>query len=876
MLKERYGEQYDASQMTWAWWRENIKGQASTIVVACKTCGHLSKRTTLNSLKGGSAPGCFCNGGVPWSSREGHERCLLMLKENYGEQYDASQMTWAWWRENIKGQASTIDVTCQTCGHRSKSTILNSLRAGQAPGCFCNGGVPWSSREGHQRCLLMLQERYREQYDADEMTWDWWRENINDRDSTIGVTCRKCGHPSKSTSLHNLKAGQAPGCFCNGGVAWSSREGHERCLLMLKENYAEQYDASQMTWAWWRENIKGQASTIDVICQTCGHRSKGTSLSSLQQGNSPGCLCNKKTEAKLGRWLVREYPDSIITSQLQGCTNPDTGRSLPFDFGLYHDSILIELDGGIGHFGRGFRGDPDDRGVPQRDLHKEYWAMRQGKVVVRLLQTDVYLDSWPWGDFLTSAIQHATGLTQPCVLTQDAVEYKSGIYRKLRDIDGRSREDGSFQEEVAPEPSENDLLVALQKAVGRPAPTPTPAEPEVPAQASPQSAPSAEGRGQIMGRRTFRAGDQAFYWSATHRCWLKTCVLSVNSDGDKSETYNLDCKSKVESWQMRTVDEPRDGPPDCSEGAGGGFAVGMPVQCFNQQKRVWEDGIVVRRYQQDKIIVFDVDCKDSLVRMLPASRLRLSRFTVGDKVEYWSMNAKQPGSFRWSSEAGWYRALKTLKDGYGEQYDASNMTRDRYGKQYDASQMTWAWWKANVKHNESKADVTCKKCGHRSKSTSLNDLRSGHAPGCVCNRKTEAKLRRWLYAKYPEWAITSQVKGCTNGDTQRPLPFDFGLYHDSVLIELDGETAHFGRGFGGVAVDGGDFLTSAIQHATSLTQPCVLTQDAMHYEGGIYRELRTDFDCKRGHFLPSGIPYLTFGLDEGPSLENHAKPSDLH
>lgn len=185
-----------------------------------------------------------------------------------------------------------------------------------------------------------------------------------------------------------------------------------------------------------------------------------------------------------------------------------------------------------------------------------------------------------------------------------------------------------------------DLLVALQKAVGRPAPIPTPAEPEVSAQASPQSAPSAEGRGQIMGRRTFRAGDQAFYWSATHRCWLKTCVLSVNSDGDKPETYNLDCKSKVESWQMRTVDEPRDGPPDCSEGAGGGFAVGMPVQCFNQQKRVWEDGIVVRRYQQDKIIVFDVDCKESLVRMLPASRLRLSRFTVGDKVKYWSMTSK--------------------------------------------------------------------------------------------------------------------------------------------------------------------------------------------------------------------------------------------
>ena len=432
MLQERYGEQYDASQMTWDWWRGNIKNQDSTIDVTCQTCGHRSKGTSLSSLQSGNAPGCFCNRGVPWSSRAGHERCLLMLQERYGVQYDASQMTWDWWRENIKGSRSAIDVTCRTCGHRSKSTSLQSLKAGKAPGCFCNGGVPWSSREGHERCLLMLQERYGEQYDASQITWDWWRENIKGSRSAIEVTCRTCGHRSKSTSLQSLKAGQAPGCFCNRGVPWSSRAGHERCLLMLQERYGEQYDASQMTWDWWRENIKGSSSAIDVTCQTCEHRSQGTSLNRLQQGNSPGCFCNKKTEAKLGRYLFREYPDSIITSQVRGCTNPDTGRPLPFDFGLYHDSILIELDGDIGHFGRGFGGDPDDQGVPQRDFHKEHWAMRQGKVVVRLLQTDVYQDSWPWVDFLTSAIQHATCSTQPCVITQAAKKYKGGIYRQLR------------------------------------------------------------------------------------------------------------------------------------------------------------------------------------------------------------------------------------------------------------------------------------------------------------------------------------------------------------------------------------------------------------------------------------------------------------
>ena len=57
-----------------------------------------------------------------------------------------------------------------------------------------------------------------------------------------------------------------------------------------------------------------------------------------------------------------------------------------------------------------------------------------------------------------------------------------------------------------------------------------------------------------------------------------------------------------------------------------------------------------------------------------------------------------------------------------------------------------------------------------------------------------------------------------------------------------------------------DFLTSAIQHATCSTQPCVITQAAKEYKGGIYRQLRRDLNCKEGLFLPSRIPYLKYGL----------------
>ena len=430
MLQELQPDRYDVSRMDWSWWQENIDNSSSKIDVTCQECSHRSCNTMLRSLQNGQSPGCFCNRGVRWSSSEGHARCLELLRSRYGERYDASCMDWSWWQENVCNASSKIDVTCQECGHRSRDTWLMSLQNGQSPGCFCNRGARWSSSEGHARCLELLRSRYGQRYDASCMDWSWWQENVCNASSKIDVTCQECGHRSRDTWLLSLQNGQSPGCFCNRGARWSSREGHARCLEMLRCRYGKKYDARRMDWSWWQENIDNATSKIDVTCQECGHRSRDTMLQSLQGGQSPGCLCSRKTEGKLMQWLLDSF--ASCTTQVPGCVNPKSQRSLPFDFGLSNGTILIELDGQIGHFGRGWGGAADDGGVPQRDLFKEQWALQEGKTVIRLLQEDVYRDSWNWKGFLTAAIQHAINDSVPCVLTQDALPYRNGIYRKLR------------------------------------------------------------------------------------------------------------------------------------------------------------------------------------------------------------------------------------------------------------------------------------------------------------------------------------------------------------------------------------------------------------------------------------------------------------
>ena len=235
------------------------------------------------------------------------------------------------------------------------------------------------------------------------------------------MTCQECGHRSRNTCLANLQSGQAPNCFCNRGCCWSSPEGHARCLSMLMDRYGAQCNASRMNWVWWQASVKYQKFTLDVTCRECGHRSRSTCLASLQPGQAPGCFCSKKTEAKLQRWLAQTFPDAAVMSQVQCCTNTKTQRFLPFDFGLYNGTVLIELDGRIGHFGFGWNGSQVDKGA-QRDLIKERWAILHNRSVIRLLQEDVYGDCWNWQAFLTCAIQHAIQNSKPCVVTQDAEE----------------------------------------------------------------------------------------------------------------------------------------------------------------------------------------------------------------------------------------------------------------------------------------------------------------------------------------------------------------------------------------------------------------------------------------------------------------------
>ena len=366
---------------------------------------------------------------IRWGSVEGRARALDLLAAERFANYDVSAMTPEWWRENIKDCYSKLLATCRVCEHVCRTSTITNLQKGQSFACWCGGTVPWTGNTGYSQALKMLASERFANYNVSAMTPEWWAENVKNCYSKLLATCRVCKHVCRTTSINHLQQGHNFTCWCSGTVPWTGNACYSQALKMLTAERFANYDFSAMTPEWWAKNVTGVTSRVLATCRVCEHVCRTTSINSLQQGGSFGCLCRNKTEKKLHAWLLQEY--RMVAFQVPGCINPATGRTLPFDFGLQlpRRLVLVELDGHLGHFGRGFRG-KETLDHAQRDLFKESWALAQQHSVVRVLQEDVWFDRNDWKEYLRRSIVSAEESQQVCC--PPASEYSSGVYASLR------------------------------------------------------------------------------------------------------------------------------------------------------------------------------------------------------------------------------------------------------------------------------------------------------------------------------------------------------------------------------------------------------------------------------------------------------------
>jgi hypothetical protein len=347
---------------------------------------------------------------------------MLKLIAEHHSCIDTSLMTEEWWLYNVVNRDSKLIVICRLCKYRCDTSSINHIQQRCGFRCKCD---TWSGLPGRDRMLRLIAERH-PYIDTSRMTEDWWLNHIFDNTSKLLVVCLKCKHRCDTSTIRSIQQSNGFVCRCD---TWQGLVGRDRMLRLIAERHPY-IDTSLMTEEWWLRYIVTRESKLLVICRLCKYRCDTSTIRSIRSGWGFGCLCRHKTEAKLCLWLESRFGE--VRRQAGECYNAATGRRLPFDFAIIMSSrvIFVELDGNIGHFGVGFRGE-ETRTVAERDLIKERWALEKGHSVVRVLQTGVWADTDDWEAYLLRALRAAS--ISPTIMRPPAPEYAlPGIYAELR------------------------------------------------------------------------------------------------------------------------------------------------------------------------------------------------------------------------------------------------------------------------------------------------------------------------------------------------------------------------------------------------------------------------------------------------------------
>ncbi len=112
---------------------------------------------------------------------------------------------------------------------------------------------------------------------------------------------------------------------------------------------------------------------------------------------------NYSGEAILNEFLTSKYKNVIWNYRSDWCKNPETNKTLPFDFYLPDNKIMIELDGSQ-HFEKVSNwGNSED--IRKSDIYKMRMANENGYSVIRLFWEDVFLNKNNWKSKLKEAIK---------------------------------------------------------------------------------------------------------------------------------------------------------------------------------------------------------------------------------------------------------------------------------------------------------------------------------------------------------------------------------------------------------------------------------------------------------------------------------------
>lgn len=368
----------------------------------CRDCGHEFSSSASNMSKISENTGCpFCNRKKICKKEENCQKCQDVS-------FSKHPKSLFWSKENPKPPEEFYNSSnkkalfdCDVCGHMFLQVINKVSREKNPNWCGYCGKRQLCPND--KECLWCFEHSFA----SHERAKFWSEKNlpITPRDVKCGThdyywfKCGDCNHDFEARMDHVTDKKEPSWCnFCGGNELCKD----ENCLWCFEHSFASHEKAK----FWSKINTiaarQVRRCSLEKYLFECGDCKKDFSVRLNLATKGSWCpKCRYKTEKKVLKFLEEHFSSVFYQLRVNWCRSEKTGKFLPFDFCI--GKTIIELDGPQ-HFRQVSNWQPPEI-TQASDRYKEEKAKENGYRVVRLVQEDIWKDSFDWKGFLMKELE---------------------------------------------------------------------------------------------------------------------------------------------------------------------------------------------------------------------------------------------------------------------------------------------------------------------------------------------------------------------------------------------------------------------------------------------------------------------------------------
>lgn len=374
--------------------RQIFKSSGKEYLFDC-ICGHEFKNS-LNRI----SENIWC----PYCSNSPKKLCEKEKCEKCFEKSFASHKNANYWskenellpRQVFKNSNAKYIFNCYKCGHEFKQS-LDSISQGKWCSYCC---IPIKKLCDNKDCKHCFEHSFA----SHEKAKFWSKKNKEtprqikkSSDKKYIFDCDKCNH-NFETSLSTVSGNHwCPYCAIPSKLLCDNK----KCKVCFEKSFASHKEAK-----YWSDKNKLKPEQVFKCSHSkfifnCikGHEYKQSLNSKSKNAGCPYCI--NKTEQKLFDLLIKDYPTLQQQFKVSWCKKK---TFLPFDFVIPEHNIIIELDGPQHFIQISNWSSPEEQNI--KDKYKMECANKNNYSIIRLIQEDIFYDTYNWYNELKENIEN--------------------------------------------------------------------------------------------------------------------------------------------------------------------------------------------------------------------------------------------------------------------------------------------------------------------------------------------------------------------------------------------------------------------------------------------------------------------------------------